>query len=273
MTPSFVKLTCLVEYPDQYVDEYLKPSEPITDLYFPRHEIQRIIAADLSKDVAGVLVETILAANIARLGSLHYSQVFRFANSEIKGVDKGIRGVMGDVTDDLATRGWPTFTELSVQDVARWLYRIPGFNHRDTQTNLGRAMAAATYIITSQSSETTLDLVWALLGLEALYAHGNFGLQQQLAEKTEAFLGNRTTHKAAVSRMYDFRSRFLHGDIDLLYPHNVHQQASRYDRFQNQMFESENTAIAVLFATLQRMCAEDRYELKFQYHVSNSSDA
>jgi hypothetical protein len=260
-----------VEYPDQYVDEYLKPSDPTMDLYFPRDEVERMIAADLSKDVAGVLVETILAANIARLGSLHYSRVFRFANNEIKGVDEGIRGIMGDVTDDLATRGWPTFAELSVQEVAQWLYRIPGFNHRDTQTNLGRAVAAATHIITSRSNETTLDLVWALLGLEALYTHGNFGLQQQLADKTEVFLGKRTTHKAAVSRMYDFRSRFLHGDIDLLYPHNVHQQASRYDRFQNQMFESESTAISVLFATLQRMCVDDRYELKFSYQVFDSS--
>lgn len=267
MPPSFVKLTCQIQYPDEYVDNYLQPSSPEDDLHIPRDQIEHLISDDLSKDVAGILVETVLAANIARAGSLSYSSVFRFANNELRGIDGGIPGIAGDVTMAAIDIGWPTLYELALSDVVPWLYRVPGFGQRQTQTRLGRALAAATHILLGGQGKQALHLVWALLGLEALYARGNFGLQQQLAEKTEVFLGPRTTHKKKISNMYDFRSRFLHGDIDLLYPHNAHHGARRYDALEAPMYESENTAIAVLFATLQRMCREERDRLDFIYQV------
>jgi len=273
MPPSFIKFTCRLEYTDEYIDGYLTPSDPADDHRIPRYDVEQLIATDTSKDLAGVFLDTVIAANIARLGSLNYTRIFHFVDDELKAVDDGIRGIPGDVTDQAIERGWPTFNELSVHQVARWLYGVPRFLSRESSTRLGRALAAASHILTSNWSWSELDLAWALLGLEALYADGNSGLQQQLADKTEVFLGRRATHKSGMSSMYNFRSRFLHGDIDLLYAHNLHNQSDRYTRIQNPLYESEFTAIAVLFSTLQRMCMENRYELRFGYQVHDRPDS
>ena len=158
MPPSFMKLTCLIELPDAYVDNYLTPSTPDDDLAIPRDQIEHLIAAELSKDVAGTLADTIVAANIARFGSLSYSAVFRFADDELKGIEQGISGVPGDVLDNLSAAGWPQFHDLSVADVASWLYCVEGFSERRTHTRLGRALAAATHILMSRHGDQNLDL-------------------------------------------------------------------------------------------------------------------
>ena len=70
--------------------------------------------------------------------------------------------------------------------------------------------------------------------------------------------------------MYDFRSRFLHGDVDYLYPHNSHRYADRYDTLHAPKYESEDTAVAALFATLQRMALARMHKLEFAYQLVRS---
>ena len=77
-------------------------------------------------------------------------------------------------------------------------------------------MAALSYAAPgSVDSESSLNLAWVLLGLEALYCTGNVGLREQLVAKSELVLGPRVENKKAFGAMYDFRSRLLHGDMDL----------------------------------------------------------
>ena len=80
---------------------------------------------------------------------------------------------------------------------------------------VGRAISASSYLIKQQAYDVSpVDLVWALLAIEALSATGNEGLKNQLMTKSELLLGKRFAYKKRFQRIYDFRSRFVHGDID-----------------------------------------------------------
>ena len=105
--------------------------------------------------------------------------------------------------------------------------------------------------------------MWALLGLEALYGHGNVGLKTQILEKSEALLGPRHENKKLFGWMYDFRSRLLHGDMDLLYQHNTHDADPTYEKIWKELYECESLATAMLLSTLQNMCQRNSYSLEF----------
>jgi hypothetical protein len=105
-------------------------------------------------------------------------------------------------------------------------------------------------------------MFWALLGLEALYGRGRDGLADQLRSKSEVFLGAPAAHRRVISKMYDFRSRFIHGDLDVPF------QAAPFDElsgFTERLDEAELTGIALLVSSLQTLAAANQQELEFKY--------
>lgn len=268
MSPSFLKFSCVIEYSDQYVQEFIgidDESDVLRNVSLS--ELEAHVAKSVLESFSGVLMDAVLAANIARLGSLLFPRVYRFLNDDFVDVGPEVGRYLNGVLDEAERRGWPSFHDRSVEQVVRWLRRVPGYRERHTDTSLGRALAAASHLLAGPASGRTLDLVWALLGLEALYARGNAALQQQLIDKTEAYLGARTSHKREFSGMYDFRSRFIHGDVNFVFAHDVNLGTREHERFSNALAASEEVAIALLFATLQKMCSESRVELQFRVEV------
>lgn len=135
---------------------------------------------------------------------------------------------------------------------------------------VGRALAAVSHLTTSHlKSTSSIDLVWILLGLESLYSKGNIGLKEQLLGKTEALLGPRTENKKAFGIVYDFRSRFLHGDVDLPLRFTEFNALKKYEDFYDELSRNEHLALAVLLSTLQWMICHNATELVFEYALAD----
>jgi hypothetical protein len=268
--PSFLKLTTRISYSDEFINRYLQPdSANPPEFDVSPEDLETMIRDTSVRDFSGVLTEILLAANIARPASLYFSASYLFVDGKFFENGRGGPSDLTPAVDGAADRGWPHFEQMEIQTVMRWLERIPGFRARQAESPLGRALAAASYLFWPSWGQTDhLALVWALLGLEALYTRGNAGLQEQLASKTTAFLGNRTSHKKDLSNMYNFRSRFIHGDLDFPYAYNEADGSPKHESFSNERFASEKVAVALLFSTLQRMCLENRFDLSFNYAVS-----
>lgn len=115
--------------------------------------------------------------------------------------------------------------------------------------------------------DSGISLIWSLLGLEALYGKGSTGLKEQLVGKTEAFLGERTENKKRFGAMYDFRSRFIHGNIDIPFRYSPYDAISEFQEFHSDLYSRGQIALAALIATLQRMAANGWYDLRFAYSV------
>jgi len=223
-----------------------------------------------------------LAANIAKPGSFNAPEFYTFVDSELKSYlsEKNSsyylthRGVGFEELHEIAPIDecdrWPPVRELATIQVYNWLRGIGGFEYGAAETDLGTAYAAFSYLMGDLGENSKGSLVWALMGLEALYCEGNTGLRQQLVAKTEVVLGERKKYKKKFGSMYDYRSRLIHGDIHIVYRHHIYDASKEQEKFDGEFYEAEKTAISVLISTFQTMCLNGMYELRFSYGLNQS---
>ena len=264
--PAFLHLSTVVEYPESRILEMCEPGKTPSDEEIL--QLGRLLVEGCANALTGTVNEIILAANIARLDSLRVFRTYEFVEDSCVGKSHKSYADFCEPLRDARTRGWPMLIESSIPTVLNWLSGVPAFRERRTASRLGRALAAAAYLC-ADDQRGDLAIVWALLGLESLYCRGNGELQRQLSEKTAVYLGNREHHKKDFSEMYNFRSRLLHGDRDLVFPYNDYDASEEFHDFHGVRFNHECTATGLLFATLQKMCAEGRYELEFEYALKD----
>jgi len=264
----FLKLSALIRREDKEIEESFTRSDgsPISQ------ENREQFVSQLSVEALDErLFEVALAANLARPSGLHYDAPMLFVNDVFLKYGRGVATSFSDAMTKASELKWPRFKKLKIKAVLDWFDQIPGFSDRRSETPLGRALAAYSYLMRSDfGNEGPLALVWALLGLEALYGKGNQASKSQLLTKSEAYLGTRLQHKKRYSWMYDFRSRLVHGDLDLIYAHNQFDATEAHERFSEGIWDCEMLATSMLLATLQKMCSENRISLDFRYKVLTS---
>ena len=107
-----------------------------------------------------------------------------------------------------------------------------------------------------------------MVGLEALYNSGREGLAAQFRDKVWVLLGKDQARQKAFSRLYDYRSRFVHGSgFPLVYcPWDSDDYASLVIKAE----EEENLAVALLIATLQSMVRDGIQELPFRWTLGEA---
>jgi len=211
----------------------------------------------------------LLAANIARPGSLSVVGGYSFLNGQPIGETQAF------FADDLFAavqvsreKRWPQMPSPSLKETWEWLVASGALVDGVGVGRLGRALSALSQLtLASNLDHSSIELAWIMLGLEALYARGNVGLKEQLLAKTEAVLGPRTENKKLFGAVYDFRSRLIHGDVDIPLRFTTFDGVEKYEKFQSERYEHEALATAVLIATLQWMIKRNEHRLEFEYAV------
>ena len=214
-----------------------------------------------------------LAANIARPGTLSASEGFAFADGALILQTKPFYAERLSNCVNAATKlGWPRFTPVSIRDVWEWMRTSCVIKDGVGTDSMGRALSALSHLTSeSLNDSSSIELVWILLGLEALYSKGNVGLKEQLLAKTEPILGRRIENKKAFGAVYDFRSRLIHGDIDIPMRFTSHDAVPAFEEFQSELSRNESIALAALIATLQFMTARNLRSLVFKYELQVGS--
>lgn len=233
-----------------------------------------VSAAEMALEILELDVRNLLLlANVAYPGAISLESGFALLNDTVISRPEGLYTEDFHMAVEAAsTANWPHFHKLTIADGWKWLSKSGCIEDGIGVGRLGRAWAALTHISKrSLQQDDSLDLVWILLGLEALYTKGNIGVKDQLVTKTQVLLGERRTHIKAFGAMYDFRSRLLHGDIDIplrFSPWNATDDFSKYDK---DLHSSTALSLAVLIATLQIMANNFWIEPIFTYSVSGKS--
>jgi hypothetical protein len=209
----------------------------------------------------------LLAANIACPGYITTSEGIICVNGALqKTIDPGYQ-FFNSIVEETIERGWPPIENIPISKTWEWCCKVPGFTTGEGKSACGRALAALSHIFREISVyDPGLDIIWALIGLEALYCKSTTGLQIQLHDKSEAFLGEMYKYKKDFSGMYDFRSRLIHGDVDINFMHLHLENKGKYIR---RLEDSSLVAIALLVSTLQRMVKLDIFQLEFAYILKN----
>lgn len=263
----FIRLSSRAEYSDDELHEWMFVG---TEYEVSKNDANICASESSARDLQTTLIDLSLASNIANPGGLNFDKCHIFSNNRAVGGGKSVCHTFYDSWLEAKKLGWPSLKQIPLSQVWDWLQNIEGFKTRIGTTNIGRALASLSYLMRPGDGwGNNLDLVWSLLGLEAIYCKGNVGLKSQLLEKTTVLLGERKENKKLFGWMYDFRSRLVHGDVDIVYFHNEYDATQAHERFSEDLFKCETIATALLLSTIQEMCLQNTFKLDFKYKMTD----
>ena len=231
--------------------------EPVFRFIFAAQEMIRAVAA------------LIIVANLARPGSLEIGAGAIVFGDGYSHPLQPARNDLGLVVEVVRALGWPAMRDLTIRETWDWCRRLPGFVAGCPTSRGGRALTAFSYQIKEKPADfSPMDLVWAMVGLEALFGHGKEGLRKQISDKSQALLGRPTAFKRRFESMYDYRSRFVHGDLDVPLPLFLYSGSEATSRFEGESYDATAAATGVLIASLQELIVRGWREPVFSYAVT-----
>ncbi|MFN8416553.1 MAG: HEPN domain-containing protein [Cytophagaceae bacterium] len=158
---------------------------------------------------------------------------------------------------------WPKIYKLKLTQTLEW-YSSNGlhidFNSRN---KLHRAINSFSYQFSNIIEHDTSILFWTMLGIEALLAEGNVNIINQIKAKTALILGEPEEFKKRLDKLYNYRSRFVHGDID--FPAKF---SSDYENFESEYYEYLNFATSILLSLIRTLIIQNKSEFKFIYKLN-----
>ncbi|NTW87623.1 MAG: hypothetical protein HGB26_00515 [Desulfobulbaceae bacterium] len=166
---------------------------------------------------------------------------------------------------------WPKIINLDIEDTWNWYF----MNHNSTdgvsKNSLGRALNSFSHLFHNDLiGLNPQDLFWSLLGVEALYLENKYGIQNEINRKTQLVLGDRDQFKKLFNEMYNYRSRFIHGELDFINLYNVEEDSSTIGNYVQELSKAKDLSISILIATFQKMVLNNWNSLDFDYKLMNT---
>jgi hypothetical protein len=205
------------------------------------------------------IINILLAANIAKPGSLGIETGAIFINGHFS---TGFDHFNCDYveSDDYYNPLFTKLRELSVAQTWIWLNSIEGAGLYEGNGQLGRAIAALSYTLGPASSNHYLQMIWALLGLEAIYAPKEQMQQTQLMTNISRLLGKDAVIEELLDRLYRDRTRFVHGRMDFPFAHAELDPPLNDDdeEDEGEFVEAVNYGLNLLLTSLQELAAREQ---------------
>jgi hypothetical protein len=234
--------------------------------------MMREIRLDDDKESFSWLVETtvynlFVVMNIAKPGLFSSNGGVLFKQNGFISTIDSIRHSIEFALEKSQAIGWPYLTNLPFAKVWQWFIQFEQETSEISEHAIGRALNAFSNIFHDSVSYYYEDILWALIGLEALYCQGNSNLLGQLNEKSKLLLGERTSFKSEFQKMYDYRSRFVHGDLNIPNKRLYADSSEKIDKYFDSHDSARSLAIATLIATFQKLITENWSKMTFEYVV------
>lgn len=162
---------------------------------------------------------------------------------------------------------WPILKDLKILDVYHWFKNHKLSFNKISATKTDLALNAYTYLL-HDSNIVAYNLLWAMIGVEAIYCSSRSEVADQISKKAQVFLGENPNLPKILKNLYDYRSRFVHGDLHIpsLY-FRTHDGDKHLEKYEEDLEKYVNLAIVVLLATFQEMVTRDIREINFEYKV------
>ena len=165
-----------------------------------------------------LLFDLAVAADISNLGALRFDDGALLTPKKIVRVRSQFNPGESarEETDGF---GWPAVEHENLQKVFDWYVGIDGTTKGHTNSPLGRAACAFSYLFdTSVSRKPLLELIWSLIGIEALLGEADQSrrlITDKLLLVLKPHKKNVDEIRKIVREIYDFRSRMLHGNRNI----------------------------------------------------------
>jgi hypothetical protein len=209
----------------------------------------------------------------------HFILCSYIANPFIAELDNGIGFIDGEFYQDIKTINFgihnlsefcrdirmPVLRGYPIADVWSWYRKLPGLMSDVTDSRLGRALVYLSKLFgTYESKQKFSSAVWAISGIEALLADSQGGIERQIKERLSALLPSIYSRdiEKHIAEMYGFRSRVLHGQVDIAASINYYTMQIN-DETSEKETNAEVFATAVLIFLIQTLF--ERKETRFRF--------
>jgi hypothetical protein len=138
-------------------------------------------------------------------------------------------------------------------DLLKWSMDIDGFWRGKPTTNVGRALTFFSHAHHQvRLIYTFADISWIIAALEALFAESTQEVRSKIIRRTISLCPEIEifASKKEIGRLYDFRSRFLHGDISIPNQFSSDSEGTWYGHEFSRVFDISS---AILIRSLQRL--------------------
>lgn len=158
---------------------------------------------------------------------------------------------------------WPFTKRIPLLKVWDYIRLKTQILSNSPKSNIERGLNAFTYLF-DNPYDSVHNIVWAMLGIEALYNNDkDLGIISQIDKKAKIFLGEPTENKSIIKKLYKFRSNFLHGSMS--FPINggslSNESQNKYD---DEFFSKEFDAYRLLTSSLQTIIENDMDYFEFE---------
>lgn len=211
------------------------------------------------------------AANIASAGAIDLAEV-QFIDDELPfhSTPMSLSGLIS-AREFRARSNWPELAELPFDEVWHWM------SHNKLLVPLGssplnRAFNAFTHFFGPPMNvgDSSGELFWSVMALEALYATSTTGVMQQVSERLQLVLGARPGLKKVFNRLYSVRSSFIHGSLPFPAQYDANIGLFETQQFYNQVDEATTVAQLLLLATFQTLIVRRWRGFRFSTMVGNA---
>jgi len=160
--------------------------------------------------------------------------------------------------------GWPKLHSIKMYDLWTWLVKYDINLLERSTSKAGRAILAILQIFSTKNFSVSHHLMWSMNGIEAIYKTQWFQVTRQVVERSQLILGTTEGLDKSLNNLYDFRSRYAHGELDM-YPiyHEADITIDPVNKYYREVGSQIRLAILVLVASLQQLVIQDRSEFSF----------
>lgn len=169
---------------------------------------------------------------------------------------------------------WPTLRTIDPQAVAAWYYSVRTGFGQVPDTPVERAVFAMLHVCRSNGRPE--DLVWLFYAFEALFQTRVGENYSALLERLQLLLkpGDEQEKKLRKSlrAMYDYRSSFVHGGLQIIHPMHREPMDDRIDDQYSTIVELSLFGTRLLVASLQRYIEENWRDVRYKTTVEPAND-
>ena len=225
---------------------------------------------DIRSEIEFNLYGLALAANIARPGTFSFGKTVILVDGNT--YCGSVTGLSNDLDNIHIERkaNYPELDFFDILEVWNWLKSFEDFNTAFGKTPLGRGLAAFSYLFFHNFNESEPLKLWAIVGLESLYKSN--GSKRELVTKIQLFLGNHPRLKSLVDEIYGIRSSLVHGGMNFPFmfcPYDD-MRVPDYGKYTDKSINVEDTTVALLIATLQKMYSLNLFDIEFEYRLKSN---
>lgn len=155
---------------------------------------------------------------------------------------------------------WPTIKNITLKTTIDWFTKNNLHTDYNSKNKLHRAVNAFSYLFSKLHEKDSSNLFWVMVGIEALLAEGSSNILNQIKTKSSLILGHPVEYKKKLDKLYDYRSRLVHGDFD--FPAKF---SSDYDTFEEEYWDYLSFATSILIALIRELIRTGKNEFLFEY--------